>query len=200
MTIGSLRHRTGALGGLLLASSLLLAGTLVGADALGLRFNLSPSLPIGLYRRVDQPIRRRALVITCPPEPAAWLALARGYLDPGACPGGTEPLGKIVLALGGDVVDIQDDGLTVNGWHVPRSRLAAVDSHGRPLPRLDRRRLKLGLDEVFLFSPFDPRSFDSRYFGPVPRTAVVGTIAPILVWSPTAPPGFRLERFRAYAS
>jgi type IV secretory pathway protease TraF len=74
----------------------------------GLRFNLSPSLPRGVY--LLTPLRRAPrpgdLVLACPPEPAAALARRRGYLDPGPCPGGTRPLGKLVLAAAGDRLDL----------------------------------------------------------------------------------------------
>jgi conjugative transfer signal peptidase TraF len=193
------RPRRGLARGLC-AATLALTGALLAAYALRLRLNLSPSLPLGLYRKVEEPIARRSLVLACPPEPAARLALLRGYLPAGACPGGTAPLGKIVLALEGDEIDLRGDGIAVNGRPVPRSRLATLDSRGRPLPRQVRRPARLRRGEIFLFSPFDDRSFDSRYFGPVPQEAVLGVIAPVLIRDAVAPAGFRLEPFRSHST
>ena len=42
--------------------ALLLTAVLLFGDLLGLRINLSRSIPIGLYRRVREPILRGALV------------------------------------------------------------------------------------------------------------------------------------------
>ena len=57
---------------------------------LGLRFNTSPSLPLGLY--VTTTDRSASLAEFCPAEPFATFAIARGYRDPGACPDGAAPL------------------------------------------------------------------------------------------------------------
>jgi conjugative transfer signal peptidase TraF len=184
----------------LLVFALAIAGAVAAAHLLRLRVNLSPSLPEGLYRGVERPLARRSLVLACLPLPVARLALRRGYLPEGACPGGAAPLGKIVLALSGDVVDVRDGAVVVNDRPVPRSQIAAVDSRGRALPRLARRRFRLRAGEVWLFSPYDDRSFDSRYFGPVPEEAIVSTIAPLLVRDRTAPAGFRLAPLRSRTS
>jgi hypothetical protein len=52
-------------------------------------------------------LRPGDMVLACPPVWFAILALARHYLPPGPCPGGTQPLGKIVLAVGGDWLDVE---------------------------------------------------------------------------------------------
>ncbi|WP_207948617.1 S26 family signal peptidase, partial [Pseudomonas aeruginosa] len=55
---------------------------------------------------------------------------------------------------------------------------------GRPLPSLQLcRRLEPG--ELFLLSVTNPASFDSRYFGPVSASAVIGVAHP--VWLETRP-------------
>ena len=47
------------------------------------------------------------------------------------------------------------------------------DRHDRALPIWQGCRL-IAQDEVFLMNPGEPASFDGRYFGPVPRTTIVG--------------------------
>jgi type IV secretory pathway protease TraF len=37
-------------------------------------------------------------------------------------------------------------------------------------------------DEVWLFGFNNPRSWDSRYFGPVPVANVMGTLSPVVRW------------------
>ena len=57
-----------------------------------------------------------------------------------------------------------------------RDRLE-VDRKGRPMPRWNECRV-LVRDEFFLLlKPAD--SFDSRYFGPVPRAQIIGRLAPL---------------------
>jgi type IV secretory pathway protease TraF len=63
-------------------------------------------------------------------------------------------------------------------------RRAACRPLGRPLPSWQQcRRLEPG--ELFLLSVTNPASFDSRYFGPVSASAVIGVAHP--VWLESRP-------------
>jgi type IV secretory pathway protease TraF len=56
------------------------------------------------------------------------------------------------------------------------------DSAHRPLQAWPQcRRLSDG--ELFLLSDTNPASFDSRYFGPIAASAVLGTARPLWTWS-----------------
>jgi len=150
-----------------------------------LRINTSPSLPRGVY--LLEPLQHRALrpgdlVLACPPPAAAGLALARGYLAPGPCPGGTKPLGKLVLAAAGDRLALTATAIALNRCRLPASATLFTDTRGRPLPHLAPGIHRVTTGEIWLFSPH-PRSFDSRYFGPVPTTEIQGLIHPLLVSS-----------------
>ncbi|HVT59610.1 MAG TPA: conjugative transfer signal peptidase TraF [Thermoanaerobaculia bacterium] len=149
----------------------------------GLRFNTSASLPRGVYLLCHRPPARLDLVLACPPSWAARLALDRHYLPAGECPGGTQPLGKILLGLPGDLLDLSATGLSVNGSPIPRSVPLPTDTFGRPLRHHPYGHFLLARDQIWLFSPH-PRSFDSRYFGPVRQTAIRGPLAPILTSEP----------------
>jgi hypothetical protein len=60
-------------------------------------------------------------------------------------------------------------------------RHATVDGRGRPLSAWQQcRRLHDG--ELFLLSATNPASFDSRYFGPVAVSAVIGSAQPLWTW------------------
>jgi conjugative transfer signal peptidase TraF len=156
----------------------------------GLRFNLSASLPRGVYllTPLPRPAARGDLVLACPPPAAAALARRRGYLDAGPCPGGSRPLGKLVLAAAGDWIEIGDGpgagggdgGLVVNGCRLPVGGAPARDTRGRTLPRVGAGRYRVRPGEVWLFSPHR-RSFDSRCFGPVAAPEVRGLLHPLLV-------------------
>jgi conjugative transfer signal peptidase TraF len=175
------RRRTLARGGLLLVLAPVFFAALHDPRALSFRLNTSPSLPLGLYRlERARPLARGAFVLACPPLFAASLALARGYLPPGSCPGGVQPLGKLLLALPGDVVSLTPAQILVNGRPLPSSRSVAIDSAGRPLAHFPFGSYRVGRDDLWLFSPH-PRSFDCRYFGPVPRLHLRGTLTPLWI-------------------
>jgi conjugative transfer signal peptidase TraF len=150
--------------------------------AIPLRLNLTASLPPGLYRL--SPLRRPPcpgdLVLACPPPAAAALAHRRGYLGPGSCPGDTHPLGKLVLAAAGDRVELTAAAIIVNGCRLPATPSAPADARGRPLPHPPPGAYLLRAGDLWLFAPH-PRSFDSRYFGPVAASKVRGLLHPLLV-------------------
>ena len=158
------------------AALLLTATVLYG---LGVRFTLTPSVPVGLYQYTDEEPRRGAMATFCPPDEAAALALRQGYLHRGRCPGGVDPLGKYVLALPGDIVDVQPKGLRVNGEAVPNSAVLWRDRLGRELLHVPFGEHVIGPDSLFMFSGHHRLSFDSRYFGAVPRTSVISVVRPL---------------------
>jgi conjugative transfer signal peptidase TraF len=163
---------------LALALAAAAGGLGAAAGAAGWRINTSASLPRGLYRLERRPACRGCLVLACAPRWAGELAGGRGYLSRGDCPGGVKPLGKVVLAAAGDWVEVREEGLAVNGRPVAGSAAQAADRAGRPLPHLARGRRRLRGGELWLFSAH-PRSYDSRYFGPVPAGNVRGVLSPV---------------------
>lgn len=162
-----------------LAAVVLVATALAG----GYRINLTPSEPLGLWRIV--PLHRPAtiddLVFICPPETAEMReARARGYLRSGSCPGGVAPLIKTVIAVAGQQVEI-GASVSVEGRVVSSSSLASRDGSDRPLAPYASGIVPPGY--VFLHSTF-PGSYDSRYFGPVPASGVLGLAQEVLTYAP----------------
>ena len=157
---------------------------LAGAQAAGLRLNGTPSMPVGLWRVAEAhaPLRRGEVVAVCPPdtEPVR-LGAKRGYIPAGNCLGGYEPLVKPIAATAGDVVVISTAGVAVNGQLVPGAALLAQDSAGRPLQPIPAGAYPVASGELWVLSGHDPRSFDSRYFGPVPEANVQGIARPVWV-------------------
>src|SRR5208283_1912987 len=84
----------------------------------------------GIYRLSDAPIVRGALVAACLPAAIARTGLTRGYLQAGDCPGGVEPVAKVLGALPGDVVKVEAEGVAVNGVPFANSPTASRDSVG----------------------------------------------------------------------
>ena len=153
---------------------------LAAADLAGLRYNATPSVPVGLYREVDRGPGRGVLVFFCLDEARGRFARERGYVSAGReCPGGTKPLLKPVAAIPGDHVQVASDGVTINGRPAPNSAPRARDSRGRPLAAAEGGVVPAG--NVWILSGHTPASYDSRYFGPVPVDQIVAAAVPVAV-------------------
>jgi conjugative transfer signal peptidase TraF len=162
----------------------LLAGTLVMAWLCGIRVNTTASMPRGLWqvRTADASLRRGAFVTVCLSDTAPIReAAARGYLPAGICADGYAPLVKPVAAVAGDRVTVTPRGIAVDGRPVPHTAQLVRDSYGRPLRAVAPGVYPVMPGQVWLLSGHDPRSFDSRYFGPVPTANVQGVARPLWV-------------------
>jgi conjugative transfer signal peptidase TraF len=149
-----------------------------------IRITLTDSAaPAGIYRlATDIAVGRGDLVAACLPSAIARVGLARGYLRWGDCPAGAEPVAKVIGALPGDVLTVERGQVAVDGVRFADSRTAARDSSGRPLPHVLWGARRVAPGEVWLFGFNDPRSWDARYFGPVPLVGVRGVLMPVLTW------------------
>jgi conjugative transfer signal peptidase TraF len=153
-----------------LAATGLVLATFQLSGALGLRINTSPSLPVGLYFTTAD--AKANLVEFCPAEPFATLAIVRGYRDPGTCRDGAAPLLKPVVAKSGDVVEVSERGISVNGALLPNTAPLATDTKGRHLEAWPSGCYVVEPGTIWVASSYHPRSFDSRYFGPLPTATV----------------------------
>lgn len=133
-------------------------------------WNASASAPVGLYRMLPGKAIPGDLVLVHTPDSVRQLAAERGYLPANV------PLIKRIAAAGGDVVCATSNMIFING-RAAAGRLAR-DRIGRMLPDWSGcHRLDSG--EVFLLMQGVSDSFDSRYFGPVPATTIIGRLAPL---------------------
>jgi conjugative transfer signal peptidase TraF len=139
--------------------------------------NTTRSMPLGLYFRVNAPIRDEALVLYRPDqnEPRQLLGLTRGY-DHGGM-----PLIKRVAASQGDVVSVTDEGVWINGRLSQFSEPQNHDRRGEPLSKADLTNYTLKQDQVLLLGETQS-SWDSRYFGVVRLDRCEGVIQPLLTW------------------
>jgi conjugative transfer signal peptidase TraF len=148
------------------------------------------SAPSGIYQVEEAPsgrssreLRRGELVEACLPDAIAQRGLERGYLQPGGCPGGAEPVAKRVGALSGDIIVISAEYVAVNGNRLSSfSETSPIDSRGRILEHVSWGARRVSPDTVWLFGFNNPRSWDSRYFGPVSSTDVHGVLTPVVTW------------------
>jgi conjugative transfer signal peptidase TraF len=140
------------------------------------------SAPAGIYRIAESPAGRGALVAVCLPPVIARQGLARAYLRRGDCPAGAEPVAKVIGAVAGDTVEVEPDWVAVNRVKFSNSQTAQLDSSGRPLAHVAWGERRVGQDEVWLFGFNNARSWDARYFGPVPAANVRGVLKPVVRW------------------
>lgn len=151
----------------------------LAAEWAGLRLNDSPSMPTGLYVRTSSE-SSASLVVFCPADPFARLSVERGYRSRGNCRDGGEPLAKPIVACPGDIVELSATGMVVNGRLLQNTPPLATDTAGRPLSHWPFGRYVVALGTVWVASSYSPRSFDSRYFGPVEASQVREHVRPLL--------------------
>ena len=142
-------------------------------------YNPSDSVAVGWYRvdplgngtdSLPRPLSVDSIVLTALPPDAAALAAQRGYLP------ARIPLLKRVGAVAPQYVCMFDGLVWIDG--VPVAAVLPADRLGRPLPSWPHcHHLEAG--ELFLLSSTNPASFDSRYFGPVNASAVIGVAHPV---------------------
>ena len=155
---------------------------LTGAAWSGVRLNTTPSMPLGLWMVARKSTSRDAFVIACLSGPEATEAEDRGYLGIGSCPDRVEPVVKPVAAVAGDVVTVTPSGIIVNGSALPRTTPLAKDSAGRLLQAFPAGTYHVAPGTVWLLSGHDPRSFDSRYFGPIPVAVIRSVVEPLVTF------------------
>jgi conjugative transfer signal peptidase TraF len=137
-------------------------------------YNPSDSVPRGWYRiGPADSLHVGSIVLTRLPADAAALAAQRGYLPERI------PLLKQIGAMEPQQVCVEGRTVRIDG--VALATALKADGQGRSLPIWQQcRPLRDG--ELFLLSATNPASFDSRYFGPVAASAVVGSAQPLWTW------------------
>jgi conjugative transfer signal peptidase TraF len=149
-----------------------------------LTVNLTPSMPIGVYRLLpmDRPIARGDIVEICPPLQVVDILLGEGKTHVwNPCDRGVSPLLKFVAAVGGNIVDLSDKAVVVNGVPLPGSATLPPRERHHTITQIARGRYVLRVGQLWLWTPY-ARSWDSRYFGPVPSVGVRGFARPVFVW------------------
>jgi type IV secretory pathway protease TraF len=128
-------------------------------------WNASNSVPIGWYFVAKRQPNLAEIAVIRPPEWVEIYASARGYLPLHT------PLLKPVRATKNSIVCRFGRYVFINGNVTVQAKY--LDKNHRVLPIWKGCR-KLEPDEMFVLG-MHPDSFDSRYFGPVNQTQVLGT-------------------------
>jgi conjugative transfer signal peptidase TraF len=141
-------------------------------------YNPTDSVPRGWYRvsSVDNAasLHVGSIVLARLPADVDSFAGQRGYLPNGV------PILKRIGAVAPQSVCVHEHRVHIDGSVVATAR-THDGAHRRLQAWPQCRRLSDG--ELFLLSDTNPASFDSRYFGPIAVSAVLGIARPLWTWS-----------------
>ncbi|MNU84700.1 Peptidase S26 [compost metagenome] len=141
-------------------------------------YNPTDSVPRGWYRvgSIDKAtsLHFGSIVLARLPANVAAFAGQRGYLPNGL------PILKRVGAVAPQSVCVREQVVLIDGTAAATTR--THDGARRPLQAWQHCRPLVG-DELFLLSDTNPASFDSRYFGPIAVSAVLGIARPLWTWN-----------------
>jgi conjugative transfer signal peptidase TraF len=154
------------------------------SSTLNLRIPQSESIPFGIYRltKATPPYERGEVILGCIEDrEIVSIILTREYMRPGQCRSGIVPIGKPLLAIAGDTIELNTEAIRVNGKIIPKSETLSHDSKGAPLPIYPRGTYIVEENDFWLFSDYIPNSFDSRYFGPIPKENIVGRLTKLSI-------------------
>lgn len=147
-------------------------------DRMVVVYNPTDSVPRGWYRvgRIDSitSLHVGSTVLARLPAGMAAFAGQRGYLPSGV------PILKRIGAVAPQSVCVREQIVLIDGAVAATTR--THDGARRPLPAWQNCRPLAG-GELFLLSDTNPASFDSRYFGPITASAVLGIARPLWTWS-----------------
>lgn len=140
-------------------------------------YNPSDSVARGWYRiapdvELDS-LRVGTIVLARLPDGLAAFAAQRGYLPSGV------PILKRIGAVAPQLVCAWEQVVHIDSEAVATAQLH--DGARRPLPAWAQCR-RLAETELFLLSDTNPTSFDSRYFGPIDTSALLGIAIPLWTW------------------
>jgi conjugative transfer signal peptidase TraF len=135
-------------------------------------WNATASAPKGLYWAIPaDDLKLGDLMIIKPPPGEASFMDERGYLPFGAL------LLKRVAALSGAEICRLGARIFVDEIEIVQAKKS--DGQGRSLPQWHGCH-RLSAEQVFFVNVDVPDSLDGRYFGPFPKSSIVGLAYPLL--------------------
>lgn len=153
------------------------------AYVVGIRINLTPSMPLGLYYFSSSEPKRGDIVAACLPENIAKEGLKRYYLFYGRCHdnSATHSMAvlKKVIAVPDDEVIVGDTEMIVNG-RIYTAPQQSTDSNGLPITHFIHKKFYNCVTGFWLYGENNPvRSWDSRYYGGIARKNIIGVYRPL---------------------
>lgn len=155
----------------------ILLGVYKARVPVGLAWNTTPSIPLGLYATLQyngSSLERGQLV--CFRYQAPGWAKDREYVPEGM------RLCKPVAAVAGDRITVEGAQVTVlnTDGQTQRYALQPLDSKGRPLPQTALSSGVLGPGQLLLIANYRPNSLDSRYLGLISQAQVTHRTWPLI--------------------
>lgn len=144
----------------------------------GYRFNASSSAPVGIWKISEAtPVAVGKYVLICPPQHNVLDNLIRqGRMWKGRCGSGTVPFIKEVAALGAGDFHVSDQGVVIDDKLIPETA---------PYPwenLIPANPASIEPGEFIAIQTMHVGSIDSRYFGPLQVSDVIGVIEPIWIF------------------
>lgn len=133
--------------------------------------NPSDSIPRGFYARTSTTPSKGGIIAF--QIPAIGRPYAAAHMPPLIRAG---VIKRIAAGQGDRVCTTGPEGLAINGK--PIAPIVNADRFGRPLPHWRGCRV-LSAGEYFVFSDRIPNSYDSRYYGPVKTSDIIGSYRPV---------------------
>jgi len=143
---------------------------------IGLIINVTPSITRGVYMKSAKEIKHGDIVAFCLSEPYKSIGLKSQYIEKGRNCDGTDPLIKEVIAIPGDKVILSNTFITINNKKYPYKTLF-MDSNGHNLAYYPRGTYFSS--GYWLIGSNSPKSWDSRYWGPINTHQVLYKVIPI---------------------
>ncbi len=142
-------------------------------------YNITNSLPLGLYKVIDKDIERNDLVVFCLKyDKYMKFAEEQGYfqgLDK-KC-GRTPQFIKKAMGLPSDNIRINMNGVFINNIRVENSEASQIILSDKIFDSYEKE-FQLEADEYFLMSDYNSMSYDSRYFGTVKKSEIKKVVEP----------------------
>jgi conjugative transfer signal peptidase TraF len=157
----------------------------------GLIFNLTPSLPVGIYQRIPLPAHLKPgdLVQICPPSPASSPAMRQAIHDHwlltdrrSVCLDHLVPFDKHIAAVPRQTVSLSTGGLVVNGHLLPRTQIQRISKTGGRIIHYPLGNYTVRPGTIWVTDNSSPWAYDSRYYGPISVKNLISGIEPVMTW------------------
>lgn len=147
-----------------------------------IQFNVTGSLPRGVYLKTNRPLVKNALVTFCPPYDHYFEFAERNNFWKGLdkpC-GKTPRYMKKIVGVPYDNVSVTFDGVFINNVKIKNSEPVKKILSDKIFQDYEKQFL-LKENEYFLMSDYNNHSFDSRYFGVIHADKIKNVVIPLWV-------------------
>lgn len=156
--------------------------SLVFVKFLGFRINLTKSIPLGIYKlETNAQIKKDDYVEFCLDEKLSKIAYINGYINDGSCWGRYEALAKKIIAVPNDIVSVENNYIEVNGqkYNQYKQKLYSQSGNKANLIHYENKVIQ----GYFMVGDSDViNSWDSRYYGEIPKDNIRGVLIPKWTW------------------